>query len=70
MDYKIAKGDRFLCLENYIMYDGRTAYTKGKIYLSQIEKCLTDDDFDIHHEMEYESDFTKYFRLVVPEVVS
>ena len=61
MEYKIKKGDRFLCLENYIMDDDRVAYTKGLIYTSELDNRITDDDFDVFHEMNGQDDFFEYF---------
>ena len=64
MEYKIKKGDRFLCLENYIMDDDRVAYTKGLIYTSELDSRITDDDFDVFHEMNGQDDFFEYFSFV------
>jgi hypothetical protein len=64
MEYKIKKGDRFLCLENYIMNDDRVAYTKGKTYLSDLDNRITDDKFDVMHEMNGQDDFFEYFSFV------
>ena len=64
MKYKIKKGDRFICLENYIMDDERTAYTKDKMYFSELDGRITDDEFDVMHEMEGQNDFFEYFKLV------
>ena len=64
MEYKIKKGDRFLCLENYIMDDDRVAYTKGLIYTSELDNRITDDDFDVMHEMNGQDDFFEYFSFV------
>ena len=65
MNYKIKKGDRFLCLEDYVMDDERIAYSKGKIYKSDLDGRITDNEFDVHHEMEEQNDFFEYFELVV-----
>jgi len=65
MNYKIKKGDRFLCLEDYVMDDERIAYSKGKIYKSDLDGRITDNEFDVQHEMEGENDFFEYFELVV-----
>ena len=70
MNYKIKKGDRFLCLENYVMDDDRVAYTKGLVYLSELDNRITDDDFDVMHEMNGQDDFFEYFQLVVSDSVS
>ena len=68
--YKIKKGDMFLCLEDYIMDDDRVAYTKGKTYLSELDNKITDDEFDVMHEMDGQDDFFDYFKLVVSDAVS
>lgn len=52
MEYKIKKGDKFLCLEDYEMDDERISYTKGKIYQSDLDGRITDNEFDVMHEME------------------
>lgn len=64
MSYEIKKGDKFLCLEDYIMDDDRIAYTKGKIYLSEINNRITDDEFDTLHEMDGQDDFFEYFKFL------
>lgn len=70
MEYKIKKGDRFLCLENYVMDDDRVVYTKGLVYLSELDNRITDDEFDVMHEMNGQEDFFEYFKLVVSDSVS
>jgi hypothetical protein len=62
MEYKIKKGDMFLCLEDYIMDDDRIAYTKGKVYKSELDNRITDDYFDVMHEMQGQVDFFEYFK--------
>ena len=64
MEYNIKKGDRFICLEDYIMDDYRIAYTKGKVYKSELDNRITDNDFDIMHEMQGQDDFFEYFKLL------
>ena len=62
-EYKIKKNDRFLCLSDYIMDDDTIAYTKGKIYLSEVDGCITDNVFDVNHQMEKQIDFFEFFKL-------
>lgn len=69
MEYRIKKGDKFLCLETYIMDDDTVAYTKGLIYLSELDDRITDNDFDIMHEMDGQNDFFEYFQLVTSDLV-
>ena len=64
MEYKIKKGDRFICLEDYEMDDERISYTKGNIYQSDLDGRITDNEFDVLHEMEGQKDFFEYFQLV------
>lgn len=64
MEYKIKKGDRFLCLEDYEMDDERISYTKDKMYFSELDGRITDDEFDVMHEMEGQNDFFEYFKFV------
>ena len=70
MEYKIKKGDKFLCLEDYIMDDDRVAYTKGKVYKSELDNRITDNDNDISHGMQGEVDFFEYFKLLPSDTVS
>ena len=60
-DNTIKKGDKFLCVNNYIMDDKSIAYTKGKTYLSEMIDCITDDILDCYHDMIEEIDFSHYF---------
>ena len=64
MEYNIKKGDRFIYLEDYLMDDDRIAYTKGNVYKSELDNRITDDDFDIQHEMQGQIDFFEYFKLL------
>ena len=70
MEYKIRKGDKFLCLEDYIMDDDRVAYTQGKVYKSELDNRITDNDFDIMHEMQGQHDFFEYFKLLHSDTVT
>ena len=51
MNYKIKKGDRFFCFEDYVMDDERISYSKGKIYKSDLDGRITDNEIYVHHEM-------------------
>ena len=70
MEYKIKKGDKFLCLEDYIMDDDRVAYTQGKVYKSELDNRITDNDFDIMHDMQGQDDFFEYFKLLHSDTVT
>ena len=68
MEYKIKKGDKFLCLEDYEMYDDESlAYTKGETYLSEVDGCITDNELDVNHKMNNQYDFFKYFQVIYQE---
>lgn len=66
MDYKIKKGDRFLCLENYEMEPENDviAYTKGNTYYSELDGSITDNQFSVNHVMEGQDDFFLFFKLL------
>lgn len=61
MNYEIKKGDKFLCLSDYIMDDGPIAYKTGKIYTSERDNCITDEQSDEEHDMRENLDFFNYF---------
>ena len=64
MEYRIKKGDIFLCLDDYIMDNESILYTKGKTYQSDSDGCITDDEFDILHGMLEQDNFFEYFKLI------
>jgi dUTP pyrophosphatase len=70
MYYKIKKGDKFLCLQDYIMDEGHVAYQKGKIYISQKDNCITDEQRDEDHSMIGELDFFYYFEELTEKTKS
>jgi len=42
-------GEFFICTKTVLMDDGKLAYTEGKIYKSEQEDCITDEDGIIQH---------------------
>ena len=47
---EIKKGDKFLCIKDVILFDGRgIAYKKGEIYKSERDYCITDISGDKEH---------------------
>lgn len=66
MRYKIEKGDSFKCIKTFKMEDGETSYTKSKEYFSEVSNCITDNETDVHHNMESIEDFFEYFKLIFP----
>ena len=64
MKYKIEKGDRFLCIKDYIMDDDSIAYTKGKTYLSNMDNYIIDNEKITPHKMSDEADFFEHFKPI------
>ena len=56
----IKKGQRFLCLKDYIMDDGTLAYKCGKIYEASNKNTLP-SIFDSTHWMDRSGDFDEHF---------
>lgn len=56
----IKKGQRFLCLKDYIMDDGSLAYKCGQIYEASNKNTLP-SIFDSTHWMDRSGDFDEYF---------
>lgn len=65
MRYQIEKRDCFKCIKTFIMESGEKAYTKGKEYYSEVDKCITDNQIDLYHNMEFSPvDFFEHFKLI------
>ena len=47
----IKKGEKFICIKDFVMDCGRIDYTRGLIYLSEKDKCITDNENRIGHQM-------------------
>jgi hypothetical protein len=47
------------------MEDGEAAYKRGKIYLSEVRDCITDEELDVNHYMDNLVDFFEHFKLEV-----
>lgn len=63
--YQIEKGDRFMCIQDYIMDDTEEiAYTKGLVYESEKDECITDNEGDKQHHMDGQEDFFEHFTLL------
>lgn len=61
---KIKKGQCFLCVKDYVMNSGLTAYNSGNKYFSEIDGCITDENGIIYHDMSEEIDFNEHFELI------
>lgn len=51
-DKQIRKGDMFECIEDVIMDDGEVSYVKGKVYASEANGYITDEQKDEFHRWE------------------
>ena len=48
-DKQIRKGDMFECIEDVVMDDGEVSYIKGKVYASEANGCITDEQHTENH---------------------
>ena len=65
---KIVKGSKWLCLEDVklnlnIEYPWRT-YKKGKVYISENNFCITDENSNRDHRWTNEEKIRRYFKLI------
>lgn len=61
---KIKKGDRFLCIKDVVMENGRIDYIKGKEYLSEISGFITDEEGYVYHSWDDVKYLKKYFKKI------
>jgi len=77
----IKKGDKFRCIKDVVMSNGGVAYLKGKIYTSEEDGCITNEQgntyhhwdaeaWDTHHHWDGDAWVEEYFEKVEPEVTS
>jgi hypothetical protein len=52
---KIKKGKKYECVKTVVMDDGDVEYVKGRVYLSELEHCLTDESGIISHFVSLDS---------------
>ena len=60
----IKKGDKFRCIKTLMYAHSDLWYQEGKVYTSDQEGCITDEDGDIDHEWtgrRGEEEIMKYF---------
>lgn len=67
MRQKINKGDKFLCIKDFIMQDGTTAFKKGVVYTSENNNCLTNSWGTKEHYMHECDDFSDYFKTPIAD---
>ena len=61
---KLEKGEKYECIEDYVMDDGSIAYKKGKVYEMVSGFNLKDEQGNEHHGMGDERDFYFFFKKV------
>lgn len=61
----IKKGDKFECIKDVIMDNNPKdiAYTSGKIYISELDKCITDDQNKANHYWSNEESEQYFIKL-------
>lgn len=37
-------GERYLCIKDVVMSDGSIDYVKGRLYVSEMDECITDEE--------------------------
>lgn len=65
--HNVRKNDKFLCINDVVMEDAAgvacgIAYRKGKVYKSEKNKCITDDDGEYLHK--WTDEWEKYFKKI------
>ena len=66
----IKKGDKFKCIKDVIMDDDpkEIAYTSGKIYISETDECITDNQGLVYHHWNNGGD--QYFIKLSEDMVN
>ena len=61
----IKKGDKFECIKDVIMDNNPKdiAYTSGKIYISELNGCITDDQNKVNHYWSNEESEQYFIKL-------
>lgn len=58
---RVKEGKQYLCTKSVYMDDGELDYIKGKVYLSENEDCITDEQGDDFHVWEHTEHPERYF---------
>ena len=64
----IKKGDKFRCIKTLIYANSYLWYQKGKIYTSDLDGCITDEDGDIVHEWSSRRDEEEIEEYFIPYI--
>lgn len=61
----IKKGDKFECIKDIMMDNNPKdiAYTSGKIYISELDGCITDDQNKVYHYWSNEESEQYFIKL-------
>lgn len=61
----IKKGDKFECIKDVMMDNNPKdiAYTSGKIYISELDECITDDQNKVDHYWSNEESEQYFIKL-------
>jgi hypothetical protein len=61
----IKKGDKFECIKDVIIDNNPKdiAYTSGKIYISELDECITDDQNKVNHYWSNEESEQYFIKL-------
>lgn len=63
----IKNGTHHKCIEEVVMEDGgEIAYLKDKVYVSEIDKCITDESGNKEHYW-VDDEYYKYFQQIEPD---
>jgi len=60
-DKQIRKGDMFECTEDVVMDDGEVSYVKGKVYASEVNGCITDEQHYKNHHWDFEAEYDCWY---------
>lgn len=60
-DKQIREGDMFECIEDVVMDDGEVSYIKGKVYASEANGCITDEQHCKNHHWDCEAEYDCWY---------
>ena len=65
----IKKGDRLLCIKDFVILFGEVRFTKGEYYSSEMDGCLTDDKGHNRSLSSHANELGRWFEKVESEEV-
>lgn len=60
----IHKGDKFLCRKDYLTENNIVAYMKGRVYLSELDDCITSENGSVRQQMNEKTNFYQFFAKI------